>query len=273
LFSASNQSPSGQRLFRKTKPVGGDMRKFLFCFLGMIFASISILHADTETLQWYVDGNLYTTTTCESGGDVILPPTPTKTGYNFDGWVRYYIPIEYLESTGTQYIDTGVEKTLKSKYKFITRISYSDTTTRQLNGGQGYIYFGVISGHYQIAQGGGEYRDINAVPNVFANCEIEFDCPNNTVSFNINDRYGIAHVVYSNLYPYGGLYLFNLDNKNFPGKEKISYFKIYQDDTLVRDFIPVLDQYGIPCMYDKVSGEFFYNQGTGQFIAGPAVGE
>ena len=36
---------------------------------------------------------------------------------------------------------------------------------------------------------------------------------------------------------------------------------------------PVLDKNGIPCMYDKVTDQFFYNQGTGQFIAGPVVTE
>lgn len=35
---------------------------------------------------------------------------------------------------------------------------------------------------------------------------------------------------------------------------------------LVRDFIPVLDWNDVPCMYDKVSGEFFYNKGTGKFL-------
>ena len=50
-------------------------------------------------------------------------------------------------------------------------------------------------------------------------------------------------------------------------------FKIYDNDTLVRDFIPVLDDNGIPCMYDKVEDKFYYNMGTGQFIAGPVITE
>ena len=58
-----------------------------------------------------------------------------------------------------------------------------------------------------------------------------------------------------------------------PGKIKIYYFKIYDNDVLVRDFIPVLDNYGTPCMYDKVERKFYYNAGTGDFIAGPIIGE
>lgn len=33
----------------------------------------------------------------------------------------------------------------------------------------------------------------------------------------------------------------------------------------LRSYIPVLDLSGRPAMYDEVSGQFFYNQGTGEF--------
>ena len=42
----------------------------------------------------------------------------------------------------------------------------------------------------------------------------------------------------------------------------IYYFKIYDNDVLVRDFIPVLDSNKKPALYDKVEGKFYYNQGT-----------
>ena len=78
--------------------------KKLVAGLFAIFTTVSF--ADTETINWYVDGNTYTQTTCQTGGDVILPTAPTKRGYVFKGWHENYIPIEYLESSGTQYIDT-----------------------------------------------------------------------------------------------------------------------------------------------------------------------
>ena len=37
---------------------------------------------------------------------------------------------------------------------------------------------------------------------------------------------------------------------------------------LVRNFIPVLDLSGRPAMYDEVSENLFYNQGTGEFTWG-----
>lgn len=51
-------------------------------------------------------------------------------------------------------------------------------------------------------------------------------------------------------------------------KLKCHYLKVERNGELAIDLIPVVDNNGVVCMYDKVSGEFFYNQGTGEFIAG-----
>jgi hypothetical protein len=48
---------------------------------------------------------------------------------------------------------------------------------------------------------------------------------------------------------------------------RLYYFKIYSNNGLVRDLIPVrVGQVGY--MYDKVSGQLFGNSGTGEFILG-----
>ena len=53
---------------------------------------------------------------------------------------------------------------------------------------------------------------------------------------------------------------------------RIYWCKIWDDnDKLIRDLSPVKDQNNIVCMYDKVSRTFFYNQGSGEFVAGPEV--
>lgn len=51
-------------------------------------------------------------------------------------------------------------------------------------------------------------------------------------------------------------------NANFP----IYYFKIWNSEgTLIQHLIPILDENNNVGMYDKVSDQFFYNQGTGTF--------
>ena len=58
------------------------MKKFLML--------LSILccgaYADTITINWGIDNQPYTTTTCDIGNDVILPTAPTKRGHIFRGW-------------------------------------------------------------------------------------------------------------------------------------------------------------------------------------------
>ena len=54
--------------------------------------------------------------------------------------------------------------------------------------------------------------------------------------------------------------------KKFPSYANLYYAKIYDKDTLVRDFVPVIDSSGIPCLYDKVEDKFYYNEGSGEFL-------
>jgi hypothetical protein len=76
--------------------------------------------------------------------------------------------------------------------------------------------------------------------------------------------------------PNGSLYLFARNNTANGNPVAISYFKlysskIYENYVLVQDLIPVIDNNGVACMYDNVSKQCFYNQGTGEFVAGPVV--
>ena len=44
--------------------------------------------------------------------------------------------------------------------------------------------------------------------------------------------------------------------------------KHYSGDELIQDFVPCLDTEGVPCMFDFVSQKSFYNKGTGSFTWG-----
>ena len=49
------------------------------------------------------------------------------------------------------------------------------------------------------------------------------------------------------------------------GRGNVQSMKMWSGETLIRDFVPVLDPYDTVCLYDTVSGSYFYNQGTGDF--------
>ena len=85
---------------RKTLPATGtkgDKMKKLLMFLFAMFVGAS--YANTETINWFVDGNVYNTSTCQSGGDVNLPTQPTKRGHTFNGWFVAFYDFSTLDYT------------------------------------------------------------------------------------------------------------------------------------------------------------------------------
>lgn len=73
------------------------------------------------------------------------------------------------------------------------------------------------------------------------------------------------------------LWLFENDNVGAPQQRgqnmKLYGCKIWDGNTLVRNFIPVLDDNNTACMYEQVEGKIYYNAGTGIFIAGNVTGQ
>ena len=255
------------------------MKRFIVSLL-LVFCSVA--HADTETINWYMGDNVYATTTCESGGDITLPTAPTKYGYTFQGW-NGYRRIEYIESTGRQYINTGVMFSgtkVEVDLKFSPqgnvnhRGAYAFTgtewnfTVSNVAPGKLCFYHGSINGaartdlHIDISVGSIYVLDMIQENNLFT---YRINGVENSVNTTIN---------YTVDYPY---ILFGTAYGNSLGRElsamKLYYAKIYKNDVLIRDMIPVLDANNVPCMYDKVSQQFFYNSGTSDFIAGPVVNE
>ena len=41
---------------------------------------------------------------------------------------------------------------------------------------------------------------------------------------------------------------------------------MWENGELVRNFVPSIDRAYRPCMYDTVTKQSFYNQGTGEFL-------
>lgn len=71
------------------------------------------------------------------------------------------------------------------------------------------------------------------------------------------------------------LYMFA---ENFRGsvssfsRMRLYYVQIYESGSLIRDLIPCVRTADKKvCLYDKVSDTYFYNQGSGTFIAGPEI--
>ena len=244
------------------------MKRILLFLSALFIATTAIAH----TINWYVDGNIFHTTTCESGDNVTPPTAPEKYGYTFKGW-DVYTPIEYLESTGTQYIDTGYKFSSNNASIHTSFVPTNVDIGRifgSYNGTRGFSFY--IWSKLTIGCGGTDMQtnvdiDTNVLYTVYVTAN-KGSLSGNVNGINISGTYTGSIVNNSNSY------LFRTNERlpyYFHGK--LYYFQIYDNNTLVRDFIPVLDKDGVPCMYDKVERKFYYNAGTGDFIAGPIIGE
>lgn len=190
----------------------------------------------------------------------------------------YDAVVEYLESTGTQWIDTG-----------ITCRSYDGITAAfQVNapqvGSNAYIFFG--EGRSYTSENMELYTASDKTKISFliqGNTDITLDY---TQKFNIDVRNKIATftddlgqtigIANRSMAPdYTCLYtmaVYATHRANILKGKHIRCFKfqIIQDSVIVIDLIPVrVGQVGY--LYDRVSGQLFGNAGTGAFVVGPDV--
>ncbi len=245
--------------------------KRLLLFLSLCFICTAAI---AHTINWYVDGSVYHTTTCESGEDVTPPTAPEKYGYTFRGW-KGYTPIEYLESTGTKYIDTGVVANEKTEAEIQFLINSFTHLFFVSDGGWAKNNFGlIVSGYaktvnfYMNCDG---YTDIGIITE--GNLKLLLSgIYLNDVPVEITRGTIPSPTAFTTKYTIP-LFAHNTSGIIGYGKLKVYFFRLWQDGILIRDFIPVLDKDGVPCMYDLVEHKFYYNAGTGDFIAGPIVGK
>lgn len=181
--------------------------------------------------------------------------------------VPYDAKIEYLESTGTQWIDTLIHPT--TGYGFELYGGFTEFDNNEFFGGGNNWDKGLgICTHRE-----GNYGIIVGTTEV---CKIH--CDNNIMHLFIVNSDGTVYV--DNEYkgksntsmPEGNytMYIFNHSSTRVLRKAKIYYCKIFNNNGLVFNGIPVRKD-GIGYMYDKISKQLFSNQGTGNFVLGPDV--
>ena len=191
--------------------------------------------------------------------------------------IPWYL-VEYLESTGTQWINTGVLATSNTE----TRLGYQFSTETQRNlaivGGvagssNSYRYYPVsVNGTsalkeryvYSTEQFEAVYPALQHHEEIFNDTRkrvyIDSYClgtlskafSQNTTTMNIFAR------------AYNG-------NADYPPKVRIWHYDIDESGVPVRAFIPAVDTNGVACFHDRVSGTNHYNKGTGTFKVGRII--
>ena len=199
--------------------------------------------------------------------------------------------LEYLESTGTQYIDTEYIPKINTKIELTLMFDGDFRIYNPYGGGtSNTIIFGSSNKKdsvFQLNFGGGASQGNKLYPWI----DKPYGQGGSSYGFGID--YDIIQnkntiMISSGLLTYG-TFSENLPIKTtnndlslilFGGNEAGSihsfnaYYmfvygmQLYEGEELKRDYIPVLDKNKRPCMFDKVSKTCFYNKGTGEFLYG-----
>lgn len=186
-----------------------------------------------------------------------------------------YQEVEYIESSGKQYINTLIYS--KSELSIDLTIQLNNLTKDQKffgSYGNGGICLGTYQGKWRI--GAGMWGTANA--GGVTNTETTYEKTNiiiygNTWIINGVTEHSANSISQNNQAP---IIIFGINyNGSVLQKDSIKVYnlKIYDSDVLVREFIPCYRKSDEkPGLYDTVSNEFYINQGTGDdFTKGPDV--
>ena len=188
--------------------------------------------------------------------------------YYYDNYNHKYTSVAYMESTGTQYIDTGYMPDDNSYVEMLFATTSNPGVYRFLFGSRqpgGKNQFGVfydLDSHYA-----GRYcSDANYINGDYSNNKSLISLSKSGYTFNGNTTYVAGNVEKKN-----NIYIFGMNTDNSFGNGssyRLYSFKIIDNNSLIRDYIPVVDEYQVPCLFDKVESKCYYNQGDGEFLYG-----
>ena len=191
------------------------------------------------------------------------------------GLPKNYMAVEYLESTSEkQWFDTGIKAsstlTVEGEW-YIDRSTIADDYVIFYQGETsiGVYSFGLLSYNTQSSHnwcwtiGSGRENFQNPT-----NHALRFHSKTTNKQCIIN---GVVEKTYSSnkFTSRRDIFIFGTSsstrikpNKGDDGIKRIYWMKIWDGQTLVRDFQPCLDASSTPCLYDRVSKQTFYNKGS-----------
>ena len=182
-------------------------------------------------------------------------------------WSRKPLPydaeVKYLESTGTQLIDTGYTK---------SQCPYFSLDVQPLITNVDSGMFGAYTDGYSVQQYLGRWRWFDSG---WTLTDIPVDITRTTnITKNANGWFVDGEITKTSSGLYGdlSLVLFGLNVNSVKRATKplrVNQLSLFdKNSSLVADFIPIRKG-NIGYMFDRVSGELFGNAGAGDFIIGP----
>ena len=184
-----------------------------------------------------------------------------------------YTQLEYIQSSGTQRINTNYNPTQNTRVlakAYFNAISSSTTS---------YFFGAATSSKNAAYECGSANSKIGIVHNT---TESRFTFPSTnpfTIDYNKNVIYfngiQVGTFAASTFTSSHTLYIFDTNRNNAAYRPipaiTLYSFKIYTNDVLERDYVPCRNQSNEIGLYDVVNNIFYGNAGTGSFVAGAEV--
>lgn len=201
-----------------------------------------------------------------------------------------YTQVKYIESTGTQYINTGVSAPSGFRFVGTVAITNPDTTSTSctiIGAYQNSTYNSITvypngnSGNSSwIIEGSKGSMTTNGSGHVFTtarytpNVALQIDGATSSDEFRLKLN-GINYEAYTSpttsTRASNNIYIFGVNNQGSFARGismKLGVCKIYVNKELVRDYVPCVSTSGAAGLYDLITKQFYGNSGTGSFIAG-----
>lgn len=186
-------------------------------------------------------------------------------GYDPDALPSGYTKLSYIEANGTQWINTGFKPNQN------TRVVFSGYNC---SASSGWIY-GAWQNQTQnqfccsaLGTYSFRYGQVGVSLSTLGVGAVEIDQNKNT--YNMNGVSGsFTTQIFSSAYT---MYLFRINaagtasSGNFAGR--VYFCQIYDNGTLVRDFVPCINPSGAYGLYDRINDKFYGNAGSGAFTGG-----
>lgn len=201
----------------------------------------------------------------ETGYQRIIVP---HTGGGGSALPEGYTELEYIESTGTQYIDTGFKPTGNSRVVCDIQLSKTGVWL------YGARHTATDRTFMTVAMTDNYRSDYN---NSYS-LNIPYDMTDRvTIDKNKGSMtIGTQTVSYedADFSCAYNLYIFAGNSAGTPStfsSMKLFYCKVYDNGVLIRDYVPCQGPSGDIGLYDTENNQFYGNAGTGTFTAGPEI--
>lgn len=185
-----------------------------------------------------------------------------------------YTQLEYIESSGTQYVDSGIVADISTVVSIEFSLTSSGITTivgwvQGADSGPARTALFQYNGQWFLDFGGESNRLIGGTISANMKYSVEFGnfyVKNLATGTNILTGSALS----SGNFGTGSLCLCGEVSGLFSSGKWYGW-KIQKGGTLVRDFVPCKNASGTVGLWDDVGSQFYQNAGTGAFTAGPIV--